>query len=154
MFRGVSNVNIDAKGRVSIPSRFREQLINHCSGKVAVTIDIVLNPGERCLQIYPWPDWEDIEQEIKALPVFDRKSRQVQLLLLGHANEVRMDGSGRILLPPHLRAFAKLEKKGVLVGQGRTLDLWKESTWTSCRDAWLEDPAGLELPEELQSLSL
>ena len=64
MFRGVNNVNIDAKGRIAIPTRFRDQLLNHCNGEIVVTIDT----EERCLLIYPQPDWDDIQRKVEALP--------------------------------------------------------------------------------------
>ena len=150
MFRGVNNINVDAKGRVAIPARFRDQLINHCNGEMVVTIDT----AEKCLLIYPLPDWDDIQRKVEALPSFNLAARRVQRLLIGHATDIQMDTSGRILLTPPLRDYAQLEKKGVLLGQGKKLELWSETSWVSRRDSWLEDQSSLELPEELQSLSL
>ena len=93
MFRGVNNVNIDAKGRISIPVRFREELLNHCKGEMVVTIDT----EERCLLIYPQPDWHDIQRKVESLPSFNLAARRVQRLLIGHATDIQMDGSGRLL---------------------------------------------------------
>lgn len=150
MFRGVNNVNVDAKGRIAIPTRFRDQIANHCNGEMVVTIDT----EERCLLIYPQPDWIEIERKVEALPSFNPAARRVQRLLIGHATDIQMDGSGRILLTPPLREYADLSKKGVLLGQGKKLELWSEALWVARRDAWLDDPTGLEIPDELQSLSL
>ena len=150
MFRGVYNVNVDAKGRIAIPARFREPLSNHCNGEMVVTIDT----EEKCLLIYPLPDWDDIQRKVEALPSFNIAARRVQRLLIGHATDIQVDGSGRILLTPPLREYAQLEKKGVLLGQGKKLELWSESSWISRRDSWLEDQSSLELPDELQTLSL
>ena len=150
MFRGVNNVNIDAKGRIAIPSRYRDHLLHHCRAEMVVTIDT----EERCLLIYPQPDWDDIQRKIEALPSFNVAARRVQRLLIGHATDVQMDNSGRILITPPLREYAQLEKKGVLLGQGKKLELWDETAWLARRDSWLDDQASLEIPEELQSLSL
>ena len=150
MFRGVSNVNLDAKGRLAVPTRYRELLANHCNGEMVVTIDT----EERCLLIYPRPEWEDIQRKVEALPSFNTATRRVQRLLIGHATDIPMDGSARILLTPPLRAYALLEKKAVLLGQGNKLELWSEEIWVNRRDAWLEDQSGLEIPDDLQTLSL
>ena len=150
MFRGVNNINIDAKGRIAIPIRYREQLISHCGGEMVVTIET----EERCLLIYPQPDWDDIQRKVEALPSFNVAARRVQRLLIGHATDIQMDNSGRLLLTNPLRDYAQLDKKGVLLGQGRKLELWDENAWLVRRDSWLDDPASLEIPDELQSLSL
>ncbi len=150
MFRGVNNVNLDAKGRLAIPTRYRELLTDHCSGKMVVTIDT----EERCLLIYPQPEWEDIQRKIEALPSFNVAARRIQRLLIGHATDIPMDGSGRILLTPPLRDYAGLDKKTVLLGQGNKLELWSEDIWSDRRDTWLDEKSGLEIPDELKTLSL
>lgn len=150
MFRGVNNVNIDAKGRVAIPARYRDVILNHCSGEMVVTI----NTGERCLLIYPQPDWDDLQRKIEDLPSFNVAARRVQRLLIGHATDIQMDNSGRLLLTPPLREFAGLDKKVVLLGQGKKFELWDEDSWIAHRDSALDDPSGLELPDEMLSLSL
>jgi MraZ protein len=150
VFRGVNNINLDAKGRLAVPVRYRERLLQHCGGEMVITIDT----DEKCLLIYPQPAWEDIERKVEALPSFNVASRRVQRLLIGHATDVQIDGSGRLLLPPPLREYAELDKKVVLLGQGAKLELWDEEEWLSRRDAWLSDPESLEIPDELSSLSL
>ena len=150
MFRGVSAINLDAKGRLAIPTRYRDRLAEHCDGQIVVTIDT----DERCLLIYPLPQWEDIERKVEALPSFNPAARRVRRLLIGHATDIVMDGSGRILLPIPLREYARLEKKVVMLGQGGKLELWSEAYWLERRESWLEDQAELEIPAELRSLSL
>lgn len=150
MFRGVNNINLDAKGRLAIPVKYRDFLLTHCNGEMVVTIDT----DERALLIYPRPEWEDIERKVQALPSFNPASRRVQRLLIGHATDLQLDGSGRILIPPPLRLYATLDKKTVMLGQGNKLELWSEEHWVNRRDAWLDDQSGLELPPELETLSL
>jgi len=150
MYRGVSHINLDAKGRLAVPTRYRDQLIEQCDGQMVVTIDT----EERCLLIYPQPAWEDIQRKVEALPSFNPVSRRVQRLLIGHATDIQLDGNGRILLTQPLRDYANLDKKTVMLGQGNKLELWSEEHWVSRRDSWLEDPGSMEVPEELRSLSL
>lgn len=135
---------------MAIPTRYRETLVAHCQGEMVVTIDT----EERCLLIYPQPEWEDLQRKISALPSFNTAARRVQRLLIGHATDIPMDGSGRILLTPPLRDYAQLEKKAVLIGQDNKFELWGEELWQARRDAWLDDPSGLELPDELLNISL
>jgi MraZ protein len=152
LFRGVSTLALDAKGRMTLPVRYRDPLQEQCAGQLVVTIDT----EEQCLLIYPLPEWENIEAKLDALPSFNRAARRVQRLLIGHATEAEVDGSGRVLLPGPLRDYARLQKKAVLIGQGKKFELWDEQTWTQRRDQWLEGEGGegIELPEALGSLSL
>lgn len=150
MFRGVNQISLDAKGRLAIPVRYRDFIVSHCNGELVVTIDT----EERCLLVYPRPEWEDIERKVSSLPSLNPASRRVQRLLIGHATDIELDGSGRILVPPPLREYALLEKKAVMLGQGNKLELWCEEHWMSRRDEWLGDQSSLALPPELENLSL
>lgn len=105
MFRGVSTLNLDSKGRLAVPSKHRDFLQSYCAGRLIVTAD----PG-KCLLIYPQPDWEPIEKKLNSLSSFNPQSRSLQRLLVGNASDVELDGAGRILVPPPLRQFAGLEK--------------------------------------------
>ncbi|MCH8505641.1 MAG: division/cell wall cluster transcriptional repressor MraZ [Ectothiorhodospiraceae bacterium] len=150
MLRGVTHLNLDAKGRMSFPSRYREKLMELCDGEIVVTVD-----PDRCLLVYPMPEWEQIEQKLIRLPSLKPQTRRLQRLLLGHATETQLDGAGRILLPTPLRDFASLDKKIVLTGQGNKFELWDESVWAENCDQWLAEAAeDFELSEELESLSL
>lgn len=150
MFRGVNNLNLDAKGRMAMPARYRERLMDSGEGCLIVTVD-----RDGCLLLYPLPEWERIETALMARPNMDKQVRRLQRLLLGHATECELDGQGRILLPTPLREYAGLEKKAVLVGQGNKFELWDEQTWITQRDAWLkEEEDTAELSSALESLSL
>ncbi len=152
MFRGVAELNLDAKGRMTMPTRYRERLNERCAGRMIVTIDT----DERCLLLYPLPEWENIERKLDALPSFNAQARRVQRLLMGHATDSDVDNNGRLLLPPPLRQYAGLDKHVVLIGQGKKFELWDATVWNERRDDWLaEETVGDEpLPAELQSLSL
>lgn len=151
MFRGINTINLDAKGRMAMPSRYREQLMAPCAGRLVVTIDT----NHRCLLLYPLAEWEQIEREIENLSSFDPMSQRVKHLLIGHATDLELDGNGRILLPQELRSYAGLEKHLCLVGQGKKLEIWGQEAWAAQREQWLSESASSEeLPEKLRSLAL
>ena len=147
MFRGFHEINLDAKGRMVIPARYRELLKDHCGGQLVATIDI----RDKCLRLYPLPVWEELEAELEKLPNTNPGVRRVQRLVLGYASDIEMDGSGRVLLPPALRKYASLEKDLVLVGQGKKLELWSEEQWNNCLDEAVSGE--FEVPEEIASIS-
>jgi MraZ protein len=152
MFRGINAINLDSKGRMVMPTRYRSRLQDAAAGQVIVTIDT----EEKCLLLYPLPEWEIIEQKIQGLPSLHKVSRRIQRLLIGHATEIELDNSGRFLLPPLLRDYAQIDKRVMLVGQGKKFEIWDEAQWQTGRDGWLayKTTADTELPVELQSLSL
>ncbi|MAW28033.1 MAG: cell division/cell wall cluster transcriptional repressor MraZ [Gammaproteobacteria bacterium] len=153
MFRGVSYVTIDAKGRMSVPVRYREQLSQLCNGEVVVTID----SEENCLMLYPLPVWNDVERKIEALPTFNKAARRIQRLLIGHATDIQMDGTGRLLLPAPLREYALMEKKLVLLGQINKIEIWSESHWLSRREQLIavkDESSEGDQPDFLETLSL
>jgi MraZ protein len=151
VFRGSNEINMDAKGRMAVPSRYRDALLARGDGQMVATIDI----DDRCLLLYPLPAWQEIETQIARLPTFNPDTRRLQRLLIGHARELELDGSGRLLIPPELRAYAELEKEVVLVGQGHRFELWSVTHWNARREQWLAEAAGGQaIPAEMQSLSL
>ena len=151
MFRGVQHVSMDAKGRLAIPARHRERLMELSGGQIVVTIET----KAPCLVIYPLPEWERLERDIQALPAMKPGVRRFQRLTLGYATDLDLDGSGRCLVPPSLREYGQFEKKLVVVGQGNKLELWSEALWIVERDRALSDVgADEELPDELLSLNL
>jgi MraZ protein len=151
VFRGVNTLNLDAKGRMAMPSRYREQLSEQSDGKLIVTVD-----RDHCLLLYPLPEWEEIERKLVRLPSLNKQARRMQRLLIGHATDCDLDNNGRILLPQPLREFANLDKRIVLIGQGNKFEIWDEDQWNTKRDDWLKesDDDDLDLPDELESLSL
>ena len=149
-FRGVSNLSLDAKGRIVLPARYRERLLEICHSEMIVTIDT----EQPCLLIYPLPEWELIEEKIEALPSFNPTTRRIQRLLIGHATEVEVDGNGRMLLSNPLREYAQLGKKVVLIGQGKKFELWDEGIWSQRMESWLSEPADGQTPDSLAELTL
>ena len=151
MFRGAVTINIDAKGRMAMPMRFRDMCTLVSAGKLVITIDT----EEACLMIYPLPEWELIQAKLEKLPSFNPEARRIQRLLIGHATDVELDGNGRILLPSVLRDYAQLDKKAILLGQGKKIELWSESLWNGRRDEYLQIASkASELPDALHELSL
>lgn len=152
MFRGFSSVSIDSKGRLAIPSRFRERLQADADGCLVQT----LNPLDRCLWLYPLNEWETIEGKLAALSDFDRQSRRAKQMMRGYATDCQLDGQGRILIPQELRDYASLDKQAVILGQGNKFELWDQVAWESQRDQWLEQvgEADSEPSEALKPLSL
>jgi len=148
MFRGINALNIDGKGRLAVPTRYREAL----SSNLVVTIDT----EETCLLLYPIIQWQKIEDNLQKLPSFNAAARRIQRLLIGHATDVELDGSGRVLLPPLLRDYAHLDKKVVLIGQGNKFEVWDEELWQARRTKWLADEALKEdlLPDDMKNFSL
>jgi len=150
MFRGVATLTIDSKGRLALPSRYREVMREKSDGQLVITIDT----QERCLLLYPTPDWEVIQAQVEALPSFNPTARRIQRLLIGHATDVDMDSQGRFLLPAPLREYAQLDRSAVLIGQGKKFEIWSEEQWQQQRDAWLNQEADEGMPEQLGQLSL
>lgn len=148
MFRGIAQLNLDSKGRLAVPARHRDALIERCGGHLVITAD-----ADRCLLIYPLPDWELIQQKLEALSNLDTRVRELQRRLIGFAVDVDLDSAGRVLIAPELRHFAQLEKTVVLVGQGRKFELWNRDNWEQLIDRAGGLAAG-GLPPELEGFSL
>ena len=149
MFRGVTKVTLDAKGRLAIPTRYREKLISRCDGQMVVTVD-----RDYCLLIYPYPDWEEIERKLIRLPSLNKQARRLQRLMVGYATELEMDGNGRILISKELREFAGIERHAILIGQGKKFELWDDQAWSQKRDSWLNMDDENDLSGELDTISL
>ena len=148
MFRGVAQISLDSKGRLAVPSRYREALLTRCAGRLVITADF-----DKCLLIYPVPEWEPIQQKLMALSSLNPRIRDLQRQLIGYAEDIEMDSAGRVLVSSALREFAALEKNVVLVGQGNKFELWDRNNW----EAVLERGAGFndgDLPPELEGFSL
>ncbi|WP_437883470.1 division/cell wall cluster transcriptional repressor MraZ [Pseudomonas sp. LRF_L74] len=151
MFRGANAISLDAKGRLAMPSRYRDELVTRCAGQLIVTIDAV----DACLCVYPLPEWELIESKLRELPSLREETRRLQRLLIGNAVDIELDGSGRFLVPPRLRAHAGLDKHAMLVGQLNKFQLWNEDAWNALADADLaaiKQPGAL--PDDLRDLIL
>lgn len=154
MYLGVSTLNIDAKGRLAIPAKYRDALAEACGSRLAVTI----NPSKtnRCLWLYPEDEWLNVARKLTALPAADRKAQAYRRLILGHASEQELDAQGRIRISPELREFAGLEKRVMLLGQGNKFEIWDIDSMQGSRERWIDDveSAELEGSDQFNELSL
>jgi len=152
MFRGANAINLDSKGRLKIPTKYRESLMDDCQGQLVCTIDI----SQKCLLLYPLPEWEEIELKLRKLSSTNPHERRLLRLLLGNVREAEMDRSGRVLIAPHLRQHADLEKQIMLVGQLNKFEIWSDQVWNKqiAEDIATEQQGDFELTERLQEFSL
>jgi MraZ protein len=123
LFQGATELTLDAKGRVAVPTKHRDALLS--GGRSVV---LTAHP-DTCLLLYPRVVWEPIGARIQSLSSFDEQTRWWQRLLMGFAEELELDGSGRILVSPALRRFASLKKNVMLVGQGSHFEIWDVAAW-------------------------
>ncbi len=148
MFRGISPLTLDNKFRLAVPARHRDALLERCGGHLVITAD-----ADRCLLMYPLPEWELIQQKLESLSNMDPRVRELQRRLIGFAVDTEMDTAGRLLIAPGLRKYAELVSKVALVGQGKKFELWDQEHW----DSRMQAPGGLApdgLPEALEGFSL
>nr|WP_255416770.1 division/cell wall cluster transcriptional repressor MraZ [Thiohalobacter thiocyanaticus] len=146
---GGQTINLDAKGRMALPTGYRQGLIARCEGRMVLTIH-----HDGCLLLYPAPEWEEIERKLIRLPNQNPAVRRLQRMLLGHATEVEMDSHGRILLPSRLREFANLEKRVVLANLVNKFEIWNEEAWAKDRERWINEGGTESVPEVLDNLSI
>jgi len=121
VFQGASSLSLDNKGRLSVPTRHRDVLAAVASGQLTIT-----RHPHGCLMVFPRPAWEQIRQRIVELPMAAQWWKRI---LLGNAMDVEIDGTGRVLVSPELRAAAKLDKETVLLGMGNHFELWDKATY-------------------------
>ena len=121
MFQGASSLSLDNKGRLSVPTRHRDVLAAVASGQLTIT-----RHPHGCLMVFPRPAWEQFHQRIVELPMAAQWWKRI---LLGNAMDVEIDGTGRVLVSPELRAAAKLDKETVLLGMGNHFELWDKATY-------------------------
>jgi len=119
VFQGASQLTLDGKGRLSVPSRHREALVSGCDGRLTLT-----RHPDGCVLVYPRPTWETRRQQIAQLPY---SARALQRLLLGSAVDVELDSAGRVLVSVELRTAAALDRDVMLLGMGAHLELWDAS---------------------------
>jgi len=135
LFRGCSTLSVDNKGRLAIPSRYRERLLAVTEGNLVLT----LNPLDRSLWLYPLSEWSLIEAKLAALSDFDRQGRRAKQMMRGYATDCLLDRSGRILLPLELREYAAIGKQAVFLGQGNKFEIWDAQVWNKLREDWLQE---------------
>ncbi|MFH1729472.1 MAG: division/cell wall cluster transcriptional repressor MraZ [Pseudomonadota bacterium] len=125
MFKGRYEHSIDSKGRISIPSKFRDVLDERFSEHLVIT-----NHFDPCLVAYPLQAWRDLERKVAEMPQFDKRVTYLKRFFISGAVECPIDKSGRILLPQNLREYADLSKDVVLMGQVRTIEIWAKEKWS------------------------
>jgi len=132
MFKGIHNINLDGKGRLTIPTKYRNTITDQSNGSMVVTMDT----EEKCLLLYPSTIWATIEKKINDLPSFSKNHRRIQRILIGHEEDLDIDSAGRILLSKPLRLAADMTKKITLIGQGEKFEIWNEDTWNTKVNNW------------------
>lgn len=150
-FRGSYNLAVDVKGRIAIPTRFRDEIVQISAGNLVVTYD-----PDGCLFVYPTPEWDEQQRKLERLPNLNAKARKIQRNYIGNAVDCEMDSQGRVLVPANLRDKIGLDKKAVLVGQGSKFELWDEDRWNEVSEAITKEDLMLDddLGEGLAGISL
>ena len=123
MFQGASALTLDAKGRMSVPTRYRDALQGQAEGRVTIT-----KHPDGCLLLFPRPEWEVFRTKIAALPM---EAKWWQRIFLGNAADVELDTAGRVLVSPELRIAGSLEKDVMLLGMGSHFELWDAQTYNA-----------------------
>lgn len=141
MFQGASALQLDAKGRLSVPTRYREVLSAAAAGQLTIT-----RHPDGCLMIFPRPEWQKFRERIAQVPM---SAQWVKRIFLGNAMDVEMDGTGRILISPELRAAASISKDTVMLGMGGYFELWDKST----HDAKEAEALVKDVPEQFRDFS-
>jgi len=152
VFRGFNTICLDSKGRLAVPSRYRDLISFQSDNQLVIT----LNPFDRSLWLFPLAEWEVIEDKLSTLSDFDKQSRRTKQMMRGYASDCQLDVQGRILIPKELRSYAELQKQAVILGQGNKFEIWDEQTWEAQRDEWLNSVGddSVPTPDSLQELSL
>ena len=130
MFFGETTINLDAKGRLAVPIRYRDAVAEQCENRMVLTYSAF---DSRSLWLQPEKTWERVRDDVMALPNFNASHRSLQRRLVGSATVVEPDGNGRILLPPSLRQVAGLEKRVIFLGMGNRFEIWDEDTLNAQR---------------------
>jgi MraZ protein len=144
MFNGAPNLSLDAKGRMAIPTRYRDAL----GSEVVITAD-----PSGCLLLFSAAGWQPFEDRVSALPNMNPKIKAMQRMWLGYMTETEVDAAGRVVLTPEMRDYAKLDRKVQFVGQKDRFELWSETGWQAqialAQRSMLED-----VPAELAGMSV
>ena len=147
MFFGETTINLDAKGRLAVPMRYRDALVEQCQNRLVLTYS-AFEAGSLWLQ--PEKYWEKVRDDVMAMSLSNPSHRALQRRLVGSATAVEPDGNGRILLSPSLRQSAGMEKRVILLGMGKRFEIWNEDTLLAKQD---EELLSFEQPsEEMEKL--
>lgn len=152
MLLGYNSINLDLKGRLAIPTKYRQELQHLCEGKLVLTLN-----RDNCLSLYPMPEWEVIQDKLRRAPALNKSVKQLQRLIFGHATPCEMDGQGRVMLPERLREYAGLNKRVALIGQLTMFEIWDDDSWNENCTLWNQKVSLDDLNDispELDSLPL
>jgi MraZ protein len=149
MFQSSTVLNLDAKGRMAIPTRHRDALLVASAGRLVLTTH-----PHRCLLLYPESAWAPIRNQILAAPSFDPRSAAAKRVLVGNARDEELDGAGRLLIAPELREYAGLEKQVWLVGMGSHFEIWSDAGWKAQHEAASAALSAHEPPPGFEGISL
>jgi MraZ protein len=127
VFQGASALNLDAKGRMSVPAKHRDALLVQGEGRVTLT-----KHPDGCLLLFPRPEWEAFRARVAQLPMDAHWWRRI---FLGNATELDLDSAGRILVSPELRSAAGIQREVILLGMGSHLELWDAATYATKEQA-------------------
>jgi MraZ protein len=130
VFQGASSLSLDAKGRLSVPTRHRDVLMATAAGQLTIT-----KHPHGCLMVFPRSEWEKFRERLAALPM---SAQWWKRIFLGNAMDCEMDGNGRVLISPELRAAAGLSKEAVLLGMGNHFELWDAQTYAAQEQAAMQ----------------
>jgi MraZ protein len=148
VFQGATQINLDAKGRMAVPTRVRDPLTAGGTVKLVLTAH-----PDGCLLLYPLPAWEPIRAKVMAFPSLDRQFSVWKRLLVGFAEEVEPDAAGRLMVSPELRDFAHITRQVMFVGQGSHFEIWDLETWNAQLEA-LRSGGSSSLPPGMENFSL
>ncbi len=152
MFRGINTVSVDAKNRLTLPSKIREILRDNQINDLVMT----LNPWDRNIWLYPLHEWIRIEEKLSSLNDINTETRRTKQIMRGYATDVCLDNNGRFVISTEMIKLSKILDDAVVLGQGNKIEIWDSLRWCEERDKWLEDVAesGKEGSSSLSDLSL
>ena len=148
MFQGASQINLDAKGRMAVPTRLRDPLTQ--GGTVGVVL--TAHP-DGCLLLYPTPAWEPVRTQVMSFPSTNAQASLWKRLLIGFAEDLSLDTAGRLLISPELRSYARIDKRVMVVGQGTHFEIWDLVGWNEQLER-LRSGGNPQLPPGMENFSL
>jgi MraZ protein len=148
VFQGANQINLDAKGRMAVPTRARDPLTQGGTVKLVLTAH-----PDSCLLLYPAPAWEPIRAQVMSFPSLDKQASLWKRLLVGFAQDVEPDSAGRLLIPPELRDFAHITRQVMFVGQGSHFEIWDLEAWKTQLET-LRTGGSPTLPPGMENFSL
>lgn len=148
MFQGASQINLDAKGRMAVPTRLRDPLTQ------GGTVGVVLTAHPHgCLLLYPAPAWEPVRAQVMTFPSTNQEASLWKRLLVGFAEDLVLDTAGRLLISPELRNYARIDKRVMCVGQGTHFEIWDLESWNEQLER-LRSGGNPQLPPGMENFSL